>query len=168
MTITATAERVDGPGPTAEQIEAMTPEQIGEAIRDVARIHPGFSGNCAAFAVVLNQVLGGDGSYVIVDSGHYQFADHVAVEIRGHIYDANGATTREKLLAEWGDDADDADDDPSTVDDFSDPTPNGDQVRRLADQASGFGARLDAEKMTAALRRRLQAELGQGPPSFGC
>jgi hypothetical protein len=49
----------------------------GCRIKAVARNHHGFSGNCATFALVLNNTFGGDGSYLIVDSGHYQFADHV-------------------------------------------------------------------------------------------
>jgi hypothetical protein len=77
------------------------PEVIDAAIKSIAGKHYGFGGNCAEFAVVLNQALGGTGVYMLADSGdHYAYVDHVALKFQLKIYDGSGLITRQKL-SEW-------------------------------------------------------------------
>ena len=88
--------------------------------------YSGFSGSCASFAAVLNRVFEGGGSYLIVDSGHYQYADHVAVILKGRIFDADGLTTRKAFKSKWCHDGE-------TVEMFNDDSSEGLYVRNLED-----------------------------------
>jgi hypothetical protein len=71
--------------------------QIHEAIKASIPDGMGFGGQCAAFAVVLNRVLGGDGTYLAADGQHYEYVEHVALSIDGEIYDASGRIDMDKL-----------------------------------------------------------------------
>jgi hypothetical protein len=125
----------------AARMDDLTLEQIGEAIRTAAMAHDGFGGNCAAFARVLDKVLGGEGDYVIIDGGHYEFATHVGPRYRGMILDADGVSTREDWIARWADEEEDEDEDEDEEDEdhgfeeFHDP--DGTHVLALADLDGG-------------------------------
>ena len=135
---------------------------IDLAIKAVARTHYGFGGNCATFAFVLNRMFGGDGSYLIVESGHYEFADHVLVNIRGRLFDADGMVRRADVRSRWCGDGE-------RLETFYDPSPDGCYVLGLAGE--GFGAKLDAAKLEAALRTALASAPSGAeaapPPSSG-
>lgn len=127
-----------------------SPAEIEKSIQQVSRNFNLFGGNCAAFAVILNRVLGGDGNYLIVDGGHYEYVDHVALVYRGKVYDGNGLTSHKALRQEW------SGDEPVTLDTFHDPSPDGDDVRRLVDSTGGgVFASVDERKLEAALRSAL-------------
>lgn len=52
----------------------------------------GDSGNCALFASALREVLG-EGHYICAGD-HYEYADHVWLEWRGHLFDWTGLVPR--------------------------------------------------------------------------
>ena len=118
------------------------PREIDAAIKSVAKRHHGFGGNCAAFAATLNRVFGGDGSYLIVNGGHYEFADHVMVNIRGRLFDASGLLRREGVRREWCGDGE-------KLETYYDPSPDGEEILRLC--GIGFGDELDPERLEADL-----------------
>lgn len=132
---------------------------IEAAILAIAKTYDGMAGTCAQFAKVLNDVLGGEGDYVIVDSGHYQFADHVAVRIDGVIFDAEGMHEDEEgFLERWTEEEGD-----QTLEEFDDPT--GDQVLRLADPTCWGGEGIDMEQMAMDLRQSLQEAAQRHSPA---
>lgn len=109
--------------------------------------YSGFAGNCARFAVVLNRVLGGSGTYVLADSGeHYEYVDHVALRFNGQLYDGEGALTMRRLRS-YG----------SKVEDVGDDL----GVLRLADEGC-LGDVLDDEALERDLREALVVERSKG------
>jgi hypothetical protein len=116
---------------------------IDRTIKSVSSQYYGFGGNCADFAFVLNRVFGGDGSYLIVDGGHYECADHILVNIRGRLFDADGMTKRADVIKKWCGDGE-------KLETFYDPSITGHAVRRLAGE--GMVARLDIENLEDSLR----------------
>jgi hypothetical protein len=75
----------------------FSPEIIDAAIKSSVSRGVGFGGRCAAFAVVLNRVLGGSGTYLCADGQHYEFVEHVALLFEGNVYDASGLISLERL-----------------------------------------------------------------------
>lgn len=76
----------------------LTPQRIDAAIKQVAKRHYGFGGNCAEFAIVLNSVLGGIGTLVAADSeDHYEYVDHIALKIGNRYFDGSGLITAREL-----------------------------------------------------------------------
>lgn len=75
----------------------FTPDQIDAAIKEAIPAGQGFAGQCAAFAVVLNRVLGGEGVYLCADGSHYEYVEHVALLYEGELYDASGRIDRATL-----------------------------------------------------------------------
>jgi hypothetical protein len=125
----------------------FAPDQIDAAIKSAVPPGLGFGGQCAAFAVVLNRVLGGDGVYLCADGQHYQYVEHVALLIDGEIYDASGRIDRERL-ADYADPEDGAEPDLLEVGD--------DSVRGLVDATGGgLTPPLDEGLLEMRLRRAL-------------
>lgn len=127
--------------------------QIDTAIRAVNEAFDGMSGNCARFAAILNRVIRGAGEYVLVDSGHYEFCDHVYLKHEGYLFDSDGVTTLQALEEQCAETADDEDGDPITIQFFSDPSSDGTDVRRTVDEASPLAARWLDEALETALRQ---------------
>lgn len=146
-----------GRAPKLEALDCEL-EEISLAVERVASRHDGFNGNCAAFALALSNVFGGGGNYVIVDSGHYEFADHVFAVLKGHPFDADGMSTHEEARQTWCRNGE-------TLEDFNDTTAEGTYVLRLASE--GFGKRLDRVDLEADLRQavaRMRADVtARGP-----
>ncbi len=123
------------------------PEAIDAAIRSAVPRGAGFGGQCAAFAVVLNRVLGGGGTYLCADGQHYEYVEHVALLVDGEIYDASGRISRERL-AEYADPPDGEEPEIIEVDDES--------VRGMVDPTGGgLSAPLDESSIETRLRRAL-------------
>lgn len=133
---------------TLVEAAALTPERIDRAIKQVASRHDGFGGNCAVFAVVLNKVLGGGGTYLCADSGeHYEYVDHVALRFDGNLYDGSGRIS-EAEFRRW---AETEDDEPGDVFEITD-----DSILRYVDgTGGGITTPLDAAKLEADLRAAL-------------
>ena len=78
------------------------PHVIDAAIKQATqegKLHCGFGGNCAKFAVALNRALGGGGDCVYVDGGgHYEYVDHVALLYEGEYYDGRGHISEKDFL----------------------------------------------------------------------
>jgi len=132
-------------------------EVIHEAILSIAPNHVLSSGNCAKFAHLLNRVLGGDGTYVIVDGGHYEYADHVAVMIGKTIYDEDGASTKKEFRARHIEESE------QTLEMWSEDEPDGTSVLKLADDCGGFGSMDDEaveRDLMEALRAAMEARAG--------
>jgi len=132
-------------------------EVIHEAILSIAPSHVLSSGNCAKFAYLLNRVLGGDGTYVIVDGGHYEYADHVAVMIGTTIYDEDGASTKKEFRARHVEQGE------QTLEMWSEDEPDGTGVLKLADDCGGFGSMDDEaveRDLLEALRVAMEARAG--------
>ena len=110
-----------------------TPADIHNAILEIAKTRVLMGGNCAMFAVILNRVLEGDGTYLIADGGHYEFSDHVALIHQDYVYDGDGMSTREAFAAHWGEEPGDDDENGVAIEDFQDQTPYGESVLKLAD-----------------------------------
>lgn len=126
---------------------APAPERIDRAIKQVARTHNGFGGNCAAFALVLNKVLGGGGTYLCADSGeHYQYVDHVALRFDGHLYDASGRIG-EAEFRRWAE----TEDGPGDVFEIADDS----IVRYVDGTGGGVVAPLNPDRLEADLRAAL-------------
>ncbi|NTF17824.1 hypothetical protein G6L37_05375 [Agrobacterium rubi] len=138
-----------------------TPEQIDCAVKAVAPEFDGMSGNCARFAAVLNKVVGGEGAYLLVESGHYELSDHVYLSHEGHYYDSTGMCSLheiEQLYPEAAEEADEDEDDGEyyvedgyTLEEFSDPSAEGDMIRRTADSSNPMAAQWHDEDLEAAL-----------------
>lgn len=91
----------------------------------------GFSGNCAKFALALRNALQSDGTFLIVDSGHYRYADHVALLHEGLALDGDGVVTETEFRARYTDVENEI-----TADTFEDQSPDGDHVLKLADDST--------------------------------
>lgn len=92
---------------------AMTVTRADEIIR--AAQLDGFSGQCGRVAIAINRVVFGDkGRYVIATNPHVNarpawkrkvgdrlFMPHVAVEWKGHLFDARGLIEDESLVEDW-------------------------------------------------------------------
>lgn len=127
-----------------------TPEIIDAAIKSLAKKHYGFGGNCAVFAVVLNKVLGGEGIYLLADSGdHYAFVDHVALKYQERMYDGSGLITR-KQLAEW---AESESGKRGIINESTDPSITG----MVDSTGGGLGVALDADLLEHDLNVALAA-----------
>jgi len=145
----------------AELMGEYPREVIHEAILSIADRHVLSSGNCARFAYLLNRILGGDGTYIIVDSDHYEYADHVAVMIGKTIYDEDGASTRKEFrsrhIQERG----------QKLAMYEEDEPDGTSVLRLADDCGGFGSMDDdavERDLLEALRVAMDARIGGARP----
>jgi hypothetical protein len=128
-------------------------EVIHEAILSIAPKHVLSSGNCAQFAYLLNRLLGGDGTYVIIDSEHYEYADHVAVMIDGTIYDEDGASTEDEFQERHIEDEDE-----QSFQYYAEEEPDGTSVLRLADNSGCFGS-LDPVAVERDLVKALDAAM---------
>lgn len=131
-------------------------QDLGSRIKAVGDRFDGFSGNCARFAVALNQVLDADGDYVIVNGEHYEYADHVMLRHRGWLFDASGLVDLEALREE-------CDEDDTELEDFPDASPDGRDVRRLADDGNELAARWVDEDLVEALREALDRQVFPSP-----
>jgi len=134
----------------------MTPEHIDSAIKSVVREGEGFGGQCAAFAVVLNKVLGGDGTYLAADGQHYEFVEHVALMIDGEIYDASGRITIEQLEG-YAEPEEDEDPEILEIDDEQ-------SIRALVDSTGGgIYPPLNEERLEKRLRTALAGANSPAP-----
>lgn len=125
----------------------MSPDVIDAAIKASVPRGAGFGGQCAAFAIVLNSVLGGSGTYLCADGQHYEFVEHVALLFDGNIYDATGLISLDRLK-EYADPEDGEEPEISEVDD--------DSVRDLVDPTGGgLTPPLNESLLEAKLRRAL-------------
>jgi len=89
----------------AGSLAGLSIRQLDETIRRAVQEgqHQGFSGNCAAFALVLAGTLGEDAELACFDSGeHYEYVDHVAVRWRRRYFDASGQVSRRVLSRGFG------------------------------------------------------------------
>lgn len=134
----------------------LTPEQIDRAIKSVNGEFDGMSGNCARFAAILNRVIGGPGDYVLVDSGHYEYSDHVYLSYAGHLFDSCGVTTWQAVESENAVDDSDGDsdfpeDDEVTLETFSDPSEDGSDIRKAVDGSNPLAALWADEALEEAL-----------------
>ncbi|MGY3582414.1 hypothetical protein ACVIGB_000662 [Bradyrhizobium sp. USDA 4341] len=107
---------------------AFTFEVIDAAIKASVPRGVGFGGQCAAFAIALNRVLGGGGTYLCADGQHYEYVEHVALLFEGNIYDASGLINLSRLK-EY---ADPDDGDEPAIIEIED-----DSVRDLVDSTGG-------------------------------
>lgn len=119
-------------------------DDLGARIKAVGATFDGFSGNCARFAIALNQVLSAHGDYVIVSGDHYEYADHIMLRFQGWLFDSSGLVDLQALEAECEEDG-------SEIEDFPDPSPDGRDVRRLADPDNELAARWADEDLVDAL-----------------
>jgi hypothetical protein len=125
----------------------VCPEIIDAAIKSSVARGVGFGGQCAAFAVVLNRVLGGGGTYLCADGQHYEFVEHVALLFEGYVYDASGLISLDRLK-EY---ADPDDGDEPTITEIDD-----DSVRDLVDPTGGgICPPLNESLLEARLKRAL-------------
>jgi len=149
-----------------------TPEQIDTAIRMVARDFDGMSGNCARFAAMLNKVVGGEGNYLLVESGHYEFSDHVYLDHLGMLFDSEGMKSFADVEEQWSTAADADEDDAESdypedeeysLEEFHDPSPEGAEIRKTVDSANPLAACWGDEDLEDAFRAAfasLGADLG--------
>lgn len=108
---------------------SFSPDTIDAAIKRSVPQGIGFGGQCAAFAIVLNRVLGGGGTYLCAEGQHYEFVEHVALSFENNIYDASGLITLDHLKEyaepEDGDDPEILEITDDSVRDLVDPTGGG-------------------------------------------
>ena len=124
---------------------------IHDAILAVAANATLLSGNCAAFAVVLDRVLDGGGQFAYVESGHYAFADHVALRLGDRLVDGEGVHDETEFRDTWC--QEDEDGECPSMEELSDPAYE--YVLRLADSSGSFTAPLNMSKVEAQIRREL-------------
>jgi hypothetical protein len=134
-----------------------SPEHIHQAIKSAAREGEGFGGQCAAFAVVLNRILGGEGIYLAADGQHYEYVEHIALLYDGEIYDGSGRIEREDL-AEYADPEDGDDPEIIEIDDDAD-------IRAMVDSSGGgIYPTLNEESLEMRLRAALAEAVNAAKP----
>lgn len=129
-------------------VSTRTIQQAIGAIRNRHGMGYGSAGNCAVFAVALNEVFEGEDTYITVDSGeHYQFVDHVLWKRGGACFDLAGAWSLESLKDYWSDSENDSEVEIEEV--FDD----GSGIRRLVDEGNGLLAPATSLEECVALLR---------------
>jgi len=104
----------------------------------------GFSGNCADVAVVLNEAVGGEGTYVVVVGEHYEYVDHVFFRWKDRLWDMDGPCLEEDAELQWCSDGE-------TLEDFE-----GDGVLAAVDNNGIFAGGFDRERFKQTLAAELQ------------
>jgi hypothetical protein len=112
---------------------------------------PHSTGGCAAFAVILNRVLGGNGRYVGSGDPALGMCSHVALRLGDFIIDGSGVHKPDAFLRRWS-----FDDGPREIVDLSE---DGDRVRRLASRRHG----IDEEAIERDFRAALGPEMAAVP-----
>ena len=100
-------------------------------------------GGCAAFAVILNSLLEGPGRYVVTGDRRLGLCGHVALRVGNHVVDGEGVWRPDAFMRRWHAVTGPAD--------FFDPSPDGNEVRRLA----GGDDRMNVAAVTESLREEL-------------
>jgi hypothetical protein len=148
-----------------------TPQQIDDAIKMISDDFDGGSGNCARFAAILNKVIGGEGEYLLVESGHYEFSDHVYLSHQGMLFDSEGMSTRSDVediypQAQEADEDEDEEDDGEyyveeayVLEEFNDPSPEGIEIRKTVDSSNPLAQQWTDDELEDALRQAF-IELG--------
>lgn len=130
---------------------SFSPSEIDAAIKRTVPRGIGFGGQCAVFAVVLNRVLGGGGTYLCAEGQHYEFVEHVALSFEDNLYDASGLITLDQLK-EYAEPEDGDEPEILEITDYS--------VRDLVDSTGGgLAVSIDEGLLEARLRQAL-------PPAY--
>lgn len=126
-------------------------DELNQIIKETNKKFNGFSGNCAKFATVLNKVLGGDDMFILVEGGHYEYVDHIALKWGHLVIDGDGIVTEEEFEEKYTDEENE-----TTFDVIEDDTDDKRYIKKMVDQNNIFCRHYSEEEMEEYLKLKIQ------------